>query len=76
VPNGRRTPREKPAFTLVTGNQLGPCWRTIFSSPSRNSAGCRKSRPWSIPSSPPGMQKMVAESYGAVCFDCLTGFNG
>jgi phosphoglucomutase len=74
VPNGKKDAAGKPAFTLVTGNQLGTLLADyIFL--SLKELGRLPKKPAMVNSIvTTGMQKMVAESYGAVCFDCLTGF--
>lgn len=74
VPNGKKDESGSPAFTLVTGNQLGTLLADyIFL--SLKELGRMPEKPAMVNSIvTTGMQKMVAESYGAVCFDCLTGF--
>jgi phosphoglucomutase len=61
-------------FTLVTGNQLGTLLADyIFL--SLKELGKLPSKPAMVNSIvTTGMQKRVAASYGAECFECLTGF--
>jgi len=61
-------------FTLVTGNQMGALLADyIFL--SLKETGKMPPRPAMINSIvTTGMQKRVAEHYGAKCFECLTGF--
>ncbi|MDR0760031.1 MAG: phospho-sugar mutase [Treponema sp.] len=61
-------------FTLLTGNQLGTLLADyIFL--SLKESGKMPSKPAMVNSIvTTGMQKRVAASYGAECFECLTGF--
>ncbi|QQO08557.1 phospho-sugar mutase [Breznakiella homolactica] len=61
-------------FTLVTGNQLGVLLADyIFL--SLKELGKMPQKPAMVNSVvTTGMQKRVAQSYGAECFECLTGF--
>ena len=72
VPSGSRG---KPGeYTLVTGNQMGSLLADyIFL--SLRETGKMPPRPAMVNSIvTTGMQKRVAEHYGARCFECLTGF--
>jgi phosphoglucomutase len=66
--------RERGEFTLLTGNQLGTLLADyIFL--SLKEAGKLSPKTAMVNSIvTTGMQKRVAESYGARCFECLTGF--
>jgi phosphoglucomutase len=70
VPSGRPSPE----FTLVTGNQMGALLADyIFL--SLKETGKMPPNPAMVNSIvTTGMQKRVAEHYGAKCFECLTGF--
>ncbi|MDR0720447.1 MAG: phospho-sugar mutase [Treponema sp.] len=61
-------------FTLVTGNQMGALLEDyIFL--SLKELGKMPARPAMVNSIvTTGMQKKIAEYYGAQCFECLTGF--
>ncbi|MFA6504603.1 MAG: phospho-sugar mutase [Treponemataceae bacterium] len=74
VSSGKKDSNGKPAFTLVTGNQLGTLLADyIFL--SLKELGRMPKKPAMVNSIvTTGMQKLVAESYGAECFECLTGF--
>ena len=74
VPNGKRDAAGKNEFTLVTGNQLGTLLADyIFL--SLKELGRMPKKPAMVNSIvTTGMQKHVAASYGAECFECLTGF--
>ena len=71
---GIAVPDKNGNFALVTGNQLGTLLADyIFL--SLKEVGKMPPKPAMINSIvTTGMQKRVAESYGAVCFECLTGF--
>ncbi|MDR2150960.1 MAG: phospho-sugar mutase [Spirochaetaceae bacterium] len=71
---GIALPDEKGDFTLVTGNQLGTLLADyIFLSRKEN--GTLPQKPALINSIvTTGMQKKLAEYYGASCIECLTGF--
>lgn len=74
VPNGKKDAAGKPAFTLVTGNQLGTLLADYILL-SLKELGRLPKKPVIVNSIvTTGMQKMVAQSYGAECVDCLTGF--
>jgi phosphoglucomutase len=64
----------EPQFVLITGNQMGSLLADyIFL--SLKELGKTPPNPVMINSIvTTGMQKRVAESYGAGCFECLTGF--
>jgi phosphoglucomutase len=70
VPSGKSSSE----FTLVTGNQMGALLADyIFL--SLKESGKMPPKPAMINSIvTSGMQKRVAEHYGARCFECLTGF--
>ncbi|MDR0497274.1 MAG: phospho-sugar mutase [Treponema sp.] len=72
VPSGSRG--KEGEFTLVTGNQMGSLLADyIFL--SLKETGKMPPNPAMINSIvTTGMQKRVAEHYGAKCFECLTGF--
>jgi phosphoglucomutase len=63
-----------PDFTLITGNQLGTLLADyIFL--SLKETGKMPPKPAMVNTIvTTGMQKRVAASYGAECFECLTGF--
>ncbi|WP_304224648.1 phospho-sugar mutase [Gracilinema caldarium] len=71
---GIAVPDTKGNFVLVTGNQLGTLLADyIFL--SLKEQGKLPAKPAMINSIvTTGMQKRVANSYGAECFECLTGF--
>ena len=68
------TPSAAGQFTLVTGNQMGVLLADyIFL--SLKETGKMPPNPAMVNSIvTTGMQKRVAEHYGAKCFECLTGF--
>ena len=72
VPSGSRGKENE--FTLVTGNQMGSLLADyIFL--SLKETGKTPPNPAMVNSIvTTGMQKRVAEHYGAKCFECLTGF--
>ncbi|GAB1483748.1 hypothetical protein MASR2M78_25640 [Treponema sp.] len=74
VPDGKKDAQGRPSFALVTGNQLGSLLADyIFL--SLVEAGKLPKKPAMINSIvTTGMQKKIAASYGAECFECLTGF--
>ncbi|MDR0553410.1 MAG: phospho-sugar mutase [Treponema sp.] len=74
VPAKSPAPDGSPAFTLLTGNQLGVLLADyIFL--SLKETGKLPAKPAMVNSIvTTGMQKRVAESYGGECFECLTGF--
>ena len=65
---------QTPGFTLITGNQMGVLLADyIFL--SLKETGKMPNNPAMINTIvTTGMQKRVAEHYGARCFECLTGF--
>jgi phosphoglucomutase len=67
-------PASPPEFVLITGNQLGTLLADyIFL--SLGETGRLPPKPAMVNSVvTTGMQKRVAASYGAECFECLTGF--
>lgn len=71
---GIAVPNKEGGFTLVTGNQLGALLADyIFL--SLKELGKLPKKPAMINSIvTTGLQKRVAASYGAECFECLTGF--
>jgi phosphoglucomutase len=71
---GIAVPDTRGNFVLVTGNQLGTLLADyIFL--SLKEKGKMPAKPAMINSIvTTGMQKRVANSYGAECFECLTGF--
>ncbi|MCL2879199.1 MAG: phospho-sugar mutase, partial [Treponema sp.] len=72
VPAGKRG--KEGDYILVTGNQMGVLLADyIFM--SRKELGLMPPKPAMVNSIvTTGMQKKVAEYYGARCFECLTGF--
>jgi phosphoglucomutase len=74
VPAGPASRSGEREFVLVTGNQMGVLLADyIFL--SLRELGKTPPNPAMINSVvTTGMQKRVAESYGAKCFECLTGF--
>ncbi len=72
VPSGSRG--KSGEYTLVTGNQMGSLLADyIFL--SLKETGRMPAKPAMVNSIvTTGMQKRVAEHYGARCFECLTGF--
>jgi phosphoglucomutase len=74
VPAGQSSRPGEKEFVLVTGNQMGALLADyIFL--SLKELGKTPPNPAMINSIvTTGMQKRVAESYGARCFECLTGF--
>ena len=71
---GIALPNEKGEFILVSGNQLGSLLADyIFLSHKENGTFPKKAAMInSIVTT--GMQKRIAEYYGASCIECLTGF--
>jgi len=71
---GIAVPSKNGSFTLVTGNQMGVLLADyIFL--SLKEQGKMPAKPAMVNSIvTTGMQKAVAEHYGAVCIECLTGF--
>jgi phosphoglucomutase len=71
---GIAVPDGAGGFALVTGNQLGTLLADyIFL--SLKETGAMPAKPAMVNSIvTTGMQKRVAESYGAECIECLTGF--
>ena len=71
---GVAVPSKDGGFTLVTGNQMGVLLADyIFL--SLKEQGKMPPKPAMVNSIvTTGMQKAVAEHYGAVCVECLTGF--
>lgn len=71
---GIAVPDGKGGFALVSGNQLGSLLADyIFL--SMKELGTMPQKPAMINSIvTTGMQARIAESYGAACFECLTGF--
>ncbi len=71
---GIAVPNSKGDFTLVSGNQLGSLLADyIFL--SLKEQGRMPAKPAMINSVvTTGMQRSIAASYGAECFECLTGF--
>jgi len=71
---GIAVPDASGAFALITGNQLGSLLADyIFL--SLKELGRLPAKPAMINSIvTTGMQKRIAASYGAECFECLTGF--
>ena len=73
-PGSAQTPALETIYTLITGNQMGVLLADyIFL--SLNETGKMPPNPAMINTIvTTGMQKRVAEHYGAKCFECLTGF--
>ncbi|MDR2404068.1 MAG: phospho-sugar mutase [Spirochaetaceae bacterium] len=73
-PVGSAAGTASPDFVLITGNQLGTLLADyIFL--SLKETGKLPQKPVMVNSIvTTGMQKRVAASYGAECFECLTGF--
>ncbi|HCM26292.1 MAG: phosphomannomutase [Treponema sp. GWB1_62_6] len=74
VPDGGKDAAGNRSFALVTGNQLGSLLADyIFL--SLKELGKLPAKPVMVNSIvTTGMQKRIAESYGAECLECLTGF--
>ncbi|MCL2381654.1 MAG: phospho-sugar mutase [Treponema sp.] len=74
VPSGSRSASGGAEFALVSGNQMGALLADyIFL--SLKEAGKMPPNPAMVNTIvTTGMQKKVAEHYGAKCFECLTGF--
>jgi len=74
VPESARAGDQAPRFVLITGNQMGTLLADyIFL--SLKETGRMPPNPAMVNSIvTTGMQKRVAEHYGAKCFECLTGF--
>jgi phosphoglucomutase len=74
VPAGQSSRLGEREFVLITGNQMGALLADyIFL--SLKELGKMPPNPAMVNSIvTTGMQKRVAESYGARCFECLTGF--
>lgn len=71
---GIAVPDGKGGFALVTGNQLGTLLADYILL-SLKELGRMPAKPAMINSIvTTGMQRKVAEAYGAACFECLTGF--
>jgi phosphoglucomutase len=72
VPSGKRgAPGD---FTLVTGNQLGTLLADYIFLSLKETGKLPPKAAMVNSIVTTGMQKRVAESYGAVCYECLTGF--
>ncbi len=71
---GIAVPDGKGDFALISGNQLGALLADYILL-SRREAGTLPRKPATIKSIvTTELQARIAEAYGAVCFDCLTGF--
>ena len=71
---GIAVPDGKGGFALLSGNQLGTLLADYLFL-SLKEKGKMPAKPVMVNSIvTTGMQKRVAESYGAQCFECLTGF--
>jgi phosphoglucomutase len=68
VPNG------SGGFTLVSGNQMGVLLADYIFLSLKERGKLPKNAAMVNSIVTTGMQKAVAESYGAKCFECLTGF--
>jgi phosphoglucomutase len=73
-PSGAASPNSKHGFTLLTGNQLGTLLGDYIFLSLKEAGKLPPDAAMVNTIVTTGMQKRVAESYGARCFECLTGF--
>ncbi|MDR0487203.1 MAG: phospho-sugar mutase [Treponema sp.] len=71
---GVAVPNKAGGFTLVTGNQMGVLLADYIFLSLRELGKLPKNAAMINSIVTTGMQKKIAESYGAECFECLTGF--
>jgi phosphoglucomutase len=71
---GIAVPDGMGGFTLVTGNQMGALLADYIFLSLKEQGRLPKNAVMVNSIVTTGMHKRVAESYGAVCLDCLTGF--
>jgi phosphoglucomutase len=68
------SPNSRHGFTLLTGNQLGTLLGDYIFLSLKEAGKLPPNAAMVNTIVTTGMQKRVAESYGARCFECLTGF--
>jgi phosphoglucomutase len=71
---GVAVPNKDGGFTLVTGNQMGVLLADYIFLSLKELGKLPKNAAMVNSIVTTGMQKKVAEHYGAECFECLTGF--
>jgi phosphoglucomutase len=71
---GIAVPNKQGSFTLVTGNQMGVLLADYIFLSLKELGKLPKNAAMINSIVTTGMQKRVAEMYGAECFECLTGF--
>ncbi|MDR1869286.1 MAG: phospho-sugar mutase, partial [Treponema sp.] len=71
---GVAVPNKEGGFTLVTGNQMGVLLADYIFLSLKEQGKFPKNAAMVNSIVTTGMQKKVAEHYGAECFECLTGF--
>jgi len=71
---GVAVPNKDGSFTLVTGNQMGVLLADYIFLSLKEKGKLPKNAAMVNSIVTTGMQKKVAEHYGAECFECLTGF--
>ena len=71
---GVAVPDKSGGFTLVTGNQMGVLLADYIFLSLKEQGKLPKNAAMVNSIVTTGMQKKVAEHYGAECFECLTGF--
>ena len=71
---GVAVPNKEGGFTLVTGNQMGVLLADYIFLSLKEQGKLPKNAAMVNSIVTTGMQKKVAEHYGAECFECLTGF--
>ena len=71
---GIAVPNKDGSFTLVTGNQMGVLLADYIFLSLKELGKLPKNAAMVNSIVTTGMQKKVAEHYGAECFECLTGF--
>jgi len=71
---GIAVPNKDGSFTLVTGNQMGVLLADYVFLSMKELGKLPKNAAMVNSIVTTGMQKKVAEHYGAECFECLTGF--
>jgi phosphoglucomutase len=71
---GIAVPDKQGSFTLVTGNQMGVLMADYIFLSLKELGKLSKNAAMVNSVVTTGMQKRVAQMYGAECFECLTGF--
>jgi phosphoglucomutase len=74
LPSGKKNVSGENEYTLVTGNQMGSLLADYIFLSLKESGKLPVNAAMVNTIVTTGMQKMVAEHYGAKCIECLTGF--